>query len=304
MVSKNNIEIEGRVLALSNLDKILWPERGFTKADLISYYLAVSPVLLPHLKDRLMVMTRFPNGVEGKSFYQKNAPDHLPEWIPTFTWSGTRYILVEEAATLVWLANQAAIELHPWLSRSSSLDCPDFLIIDLDPTPANTYQQVVEVALAFKTLLDQFQLQAFLKTSGGDGLHIYVPIRPVYSYQVVRELGRIMAAMVAQLFPDFTTIERSVNKRGDKIYLDYMQNVRGKTLCAPYSVRPRARATVSTPLSWDEIHLLKPEDFDILSIPQRLQQTGDLFAGVLNTKQSLEDVLKQLGIKNLTEARI
>lgn len=304
MVSKQTIAMEGRVLTLSNMNKILWPERGFTKADLISYYVAVSQVLIPHLKDRLLVMTRYPNGVEGKSFYQKNAPEHLPEWIRTFTYSGTRYILVEETATLVWLANQGAIELHPWLSRSSSLDCPDFLIIDLDPSPANSYKQVVEAALAFKTLLDQFQLQSFLKTSGGDGLHIYVPIQPLYSYQVVRELGRVMASMVVQLFPDFTTIERSVEKRGDKIYLDYMQNVRGKTLCAPYSVRPRARATVSTPLSWDEIHMVKPEDFDILSTPQRLQQTGDLFAGVLHTKQSLDYVLKQLGITNPAEARI
>ncbi|MGI6435040.1 MAG: non-homologous end-joining DNA ligase [Syntrophomonadaceae bacterium] len=298
----NTVEVEGRRLTLSNLNKILWPQAGFSKADLVAYYLAVSPVLLPHLKERPLVITRFPNGVAEKSFYQKNAPEHLPDWIPTCTDSNTRYMMVSEAAALVWLANQAAIELHPWLSSQNSLDCPDFLVIDLDPSPANTYAQVVEVALAFKALLEQFQLHGFPKTSGGDGLHIYVPLRPIYSYQVVRELGHIMAAMVATLFPDITTIERSVKKRGDKIYLDYMQNVRGKTLCAPYSVRPRQQATVSTPLRWEEIHAAQPEHFDLLTVPRRIKTTGDLFAEVLTRQQSLEEVLLQLGKKELLEA--
>lgn len=302
ITGKNTVEVEGRMLTLSNLNKILWPQAGFSKSDLISYYLAVSPVLLPHLKERPLVITRFPHGIVGKSFYQKNAPEHLPDWIPTYTDSNTRYMMVTEAAALVWLANQAAIELHPWLSSRASLDCPDFLVIDLDPSPINTYEQVVEVALAFKALLDQFQLHSFPKTSGGDGLHIYVPLYPLYSYQVVRELGQIMSVMVSMLFPGISTIERSVNKRGNKIYLDYMQNVRGKTLCAPYSVRPREQATVSTPLRWEEIREAPPEHFDLLTVPQRISAQGDLFASVLTMQQSLDNVLLQLGKEALLKA--
>lgn len=288
---KNVVEVEGRRLTLSNLDKILWPQAGLCKADLISYYHAVSPVLLPHLKERPLVITRFPNGVTEKSFYQKNAPGYLPDWIPTYSEGGIRYIIVSEAAALVWLANQAAIELHPWLSSRASPECPDFLVIDLDPSPANTFKQVVEVALAFRVLLTKFNLQGFPKTSGGDGLHIYVPLNPVYDYEAVRGLGHAMAEIVAGIFPDITTIERSIKKRGAKIYLDYMQNVRGKTLCAPYSVRPRPQATVSAPLLWEEVHTAQPEHFGLLNISQRINTVGDLFSDALTRRQSLDAVL-------------
>lgn len=290
-------QITDRTLILSNLSKVFWPGPGFTKADLIGYYHEISSYILPHLHHRPLVITRFPHGVAGKWFYQKNMPDHAPDWLPTFAWTGEKdnktihYLLAEETAALVWLANQGAIEIHPWLSSVEKPDYPDFLIFDLDPSDGNTFDQVVEAALVCRKLLDEMGLRSYLKTSGGDGLHIYVPIKPDYPYQTVREAGRAVAVMAAEILPVTTTIERSVQKRGNKIYLDYMQNVRGKTICAPYSVRPRPQATVSTPLRWEEIHATDPTRWTIRTILNRVGQVGDLFQPVLEDRQSLDAVL-------------
>ena len=302
MVS-NTVSIEGRSFALSRLDKVLWPQDGYTKGELINYYVEVAPYILPHLKGRPMVFTRYPDGIEKQSFYQKNAPPSLPEWVNTFTYYSSdskrdiNFILVEESATLVWLANQACIEMHPWLSRTASVDYPDFVIFDLDPSPGNSFEQVRTIALLTRRVLNELGLRSYIKTSGSQGLHVYVPVDNEYSYEEIRDFGHSVAEIICTMQPDIATIERTVRKRGAKIYVDYLQNVKGKTLCSAYSVRPRDGATVSAPLNWDEVSNVKPSDFTIKTILPRLQKLGELFAPVLTDRQSLETAFSQLGLK-------
>ena len=292
----------GRKIKITNLDKVFWSAEGYTKKDLIEYYTVIGAFILPHLKNRPLVFTRFPNGIEGKSFYQKNAPSHLPEWINTFTRYSEEskrnisYILADEPAALIWLANQACLEIHPWLSRINSIDYPDFVTIDLDPSFGSSYEEVKTVAKVVKELLDNLQLRSYLKTSGSRGLHIYIPVINEYTYREIRDLGLALANITCQVLPDTATIERLVAKRGKKIYVDYLQNVQGKTLSSVYSVRPRPGATVSTPLRWDEIDDYLPSDFTIKSILPRIEQQGDIFYEVLTDKQSLAGAKKQLGM--------
>lgn len=298
----SNVELNGRIIPLSHLDKVFWPQEGFKKVDLIHYYSEAAPYLLPHLKERPLVWTRYPDGIDSKGFYQKNAPAHLPEWINTFTCRSQEsdrdihFILVSDTADLVWLANQAALEMHPWLSRVSAPDCPDFVVIDLDPSPGNTYKQVVKVAWTVKHVLDELMLDSYVKTSGAEGLHIYIPVQNQYDYKQIRDFAQLVAAAVCHLVPELATIERMVNKRGSLIYVDYLQNARGQTLCAPYSVRPRTGAPVSCPLHWDEIDGIEPSQFTIKTILPRLLQYGDIFAPVLNNKQSLAGAQERLGL--------
>jgi bifunctional non-homologous end joining protein LigD len=292
MKSTSTANVEGREVELSNLTKVLWPDDNFTKAELINYYAEIYPWLAPHLKDRPLVFTRYPNGIKEKFFYQKNVPDHLPVWIKTFNWQSKdriiRMLVVTEKADLVWLANLACIELHPWLSRQQTIYNPDYMIFDLDPSPANNFEQVRQMALALKEILDALNLRPYLKTSGAEGLHLYVPLQPVYSYEQVRQTAGSIAQLVCRRYPDIATVERSVSKRGNKIYIDYMQNVIGKTICAPYSVRPRPSAPVSVPLAWDELSAIKPSDFNIKNVLKRLNQRGDLFQPVLKDQQVLK----------------
>lgn len=298
----SEVLIAGRKLKLTNLDKLFWPNDGYTKLDLIKYYTQIAPYIIPHLINRPLVFTRYPNGIEGKSFYQKNAPNHLPEWIPTYPWYSEdskrtiNFILVDETATLLWLANQACLEIHPWLSNINSIDYPDFLVMDLDPSPGSTYEEVKQIALVTKELLDKLNLNSYLKTSGSEGLHIFVPVINEYTYEEIRSLGQQLASIICNVLPDIATIERSVSKRGRKVYIDYMQNVQGKTLSSVYSVRPRPGAPVSTPLMWEEIHNYTPKDFNIKNILSRIETHGDLFHNVLTDKQSLAEANKKLGI--------
>ena len=302
MVS-NTVTIEGRSFALSRLDKVLWPQDGYTKGELINYYVEVAPYILPHLKGRPMVFTRYPDGIEKQSFYQKNAPPSLPEWVNTFTYYSSdskrdiNFILVEESATLVWLANQACIEMHPWLSCTTSVDYPDFVVFDLDPSPGNSFEQIRTIALLTRRVLNELGLRSYIKTSGSQGLHVYVPVDNEYSYEEIRDFGHSVAEIICTMQPDIATIERTVRKRGAKIYVDYLQNVKGKTLCSAYSVRPRDGATVSAPLNWDEVSNVKPSDFTIKTILPRLQKLGELFAPVLTDRQSLETAFIQLGLR-------
>jgi bifunctional non-homologous end joining protein LigD len=298
----STVSIAGRNFQLSKLDKVLWPGEGYTKGELIHYYVEIAPYLLPHLQTRPMVFTRYPHGIENQHFYQKNAPASLPEWIKTFPYYSSEsereinFILVEESATLAWLANQACIEMHPWLSRASYEDYPDFVIFDLDPSPGNSFAQVRKIAHLTRQILTELGLRTYVKTSGSEGLHIYLPIINEYSYEKIRDFARKVAEIICSIFPDIATIERVVKKRGPRIYVDYMQNVKGKTLCSVYSVRPRPGATVSAPLHWDEVNTVNPGDFNIKNIIGRLQKEGELFAPVLSDRQSLDTAFHQLGI--------
>ncbi|MDD3890421.1 MAG: non-homologous end-joining DNA ligase [Syntrophomonadaceae bacterium] len=301
-MSNQKVKIDDYSFELSNLDKIIWPQEGYTKGDMIKYYTEIAPFILKHLQNRPMVFTRYPDGIEGKHFYQKNAPRYLPDWINTFNWysqesmRNIKFILAEEKATLAWLANQACIVMHPWLSTTSNLEYPDFAILDIDPSPGSLYTDVIKISLVIKDLLDELNLISFLKTSGAKGLHIYIPIDNTYTYADIRQFTNTVASLIVRLLPAIATIERTVDNRGDKIYIDYLQNVKGKTLCSVYSLRAEHGATVSTPLNWNEVSHVMPTDFTIKTIFPRLQTVGDLFAPVLTNKQSLTYAFQKLGL--------
>lgn len=291
------LEINQRRVRLTNLDRILWPEQSYTKHDLIRYYIEVAPFLLPHLQNRPLVVQRFPGGINGEAFYQKNVPEGAPEWLHTIAikhrdGKETRYVVAANVETLVWLGNQACLELHPWLSSIGSLEKPDFAVFDLDPMEKTTSGQIREVALTVREVLLHFNLESFPKLSGASGLQIYVPLEPLYAYGQVRRFVEAVCAQVHRLLPAITTLERKVEQRGGKLYLDYLQNGRGKTLAAPYSPRPLPGAPVSMPLSWEEVAAwkIKPGDFSIKNTPALLRERGDLFAAVLDLKQKLPSI--------------
>ena len=296
------VEIDGRQLVLSNLDKPLWPREGYTKADLISYLLAVSAYLLPHLRQRPLVLTRYPNGIGRASFYQKNVPANAPAWIPTWedrSGSGRsiRYLLVEERAALAWLGNLAAIELHPWYSRAVRPEEPDVAVMDLDPAEGADFDDVREVAGLLGRLLEDLGLQFWLKTSGATGLHVYVPIRSGHSYAQVVAFTRRLAELIVEVHPRKATVARPVVERRGKVYLDYLQNGRGKTLACVYGPRPQPGAPVSTPIRWEELGHVHPRQFNLQTVPPRLEKLGDIFLPVLAGRQDLAQAAGELGIK-------
>ncbi|MGB9804586.1 non-homologous end-joining DNA ligase [Desulfofundulus sp.] len=291
------IRIPGQPLSFTNLDKLFWPEEGLTKAHLIKYYSDITPVLLPYVHNRPLVMKRYPDGISGEAFYQKECPEYAPDWIQTFPVQHSEkiinYIICNDLATLLWLANQACIEVHAWLSTRDHIECPDIAVMDLDPAEGATFRDAMQVALLVRQALAEFGLQAFVKTSGARGLHLFIPIQPVYLFRDVTRAMEYIARLVNRAYPTGTTLERAVHRRKGKVYLDYLQNGRGKTMVFPYSLRPLPGAPVSTPLTWPEVEALdvEPTDFNIRTIFQRLKETGDLFRDLLVQEQSLDDIL-------------
>jgi len=285
--------IEDELVELTNLDKLLWPEDGLTKADFIDYYVKMAPYILPHLKDRPMVFTRYPDGIYGKAFYQKNKPEYAPPWIETYESPSEdriiSYLLINDTKSLLWAANQASIEMHPWLSRVGSVEFPDFVVFDFDPMEKTDFEDARKVALALKKLLELQGLVGFPKTSGATGLQVYVPIEPIYTYDQVKVFAKFFSEILERTFPDIATTERSVSKREGKLYLDYLQNIKGKTLIAPYSPRPKRGAPVSCPLDWEELEQgVTPDMFTMKNMPDRVKAKGDLFQGVLKLKQRID----------------
>jgi bifunctional non-homologous end joining protein LigD len=237
---------------------------------------------------------RFPDGVKGKSFYQKHVPSHAPEWVRTSVWNQVEYVLLEDMATLAWLANLACLEFHLSFDRVDAPDMPPELVFDLDPS-APPFEKVVEVALHTKEVLDDMGLTSYVKTSGATGLQVYVPIRHRYTFKETRRVSRFVALYLAQKHPSLITVERSVKNRGDKVYFDYLQHWRGKSLIAPYSPRARSGAPVSTPLTWEELQTgVRPEQFTLTTIHGRLAEKGDLFVGLLaeDKRHDLADILR------------
>ncbi len=292
------VVMEGKQIKLTNLTKLMWPE-GLTKAHLVKYYTDIAPYLLPHLKGRPLVMKRYPDGIAGKNFYQKECPEYAPEWIQTVSivHSGklVNYIVCEDRATLAWLANQGCIEMHAWLSQKNRIENPDLAIIDLDPGEAANFDDVMEVALVVKKALDQLQIKGYPKTSGATGIHIFIPVEPCYTFQEVTKAMGVIARLVTGILPKKATIERSLDKRGsEKIYVDYLQNTRGKSMAWTYSVRPLPGATVSTPILWEEIEQrsILPQHFTMETIFQRLAVWGDLHQNMLENYQSLAPILQ------------
>jgi bifunctional non-homologous end joining protein LigD len=290
-----------RTVNFSNLKKIYWPADRYTKGDLIEYYRTISPWLLPYLRNRPLVMTRFPDGIDGKQFYQKDAPEFAPEWVRTVRiWSEEtqreiRYFVCDDEESLLYVANLGSIPLHIWASRAGSLELPDWCVIDLDPKEA-PFSDVVRTAQVLWQLCETVGLPSYVKTTGKTGLHILVPLGRQCTYAQSRTLGELLARVVLRELGDIATITRHVTKRGDKVYLDYLQNRHGQTIVAPFSVRPLPGATVSMPLEWDEVdQSLDPKAFTIRNALDRMTGLGhDPVAPVLEEKPDLGAVLERL----------
>jgi bifunctional non-homologous end joining protein LigD len=288
-----------RELKLSNLDKVFFPKEGITKGDLLEYYRAIAPVLVPHLKDRPFTMVRWPDGVEAGRFFQKDAPSHTPEWIETFrglvsTRESPRkrrwinFPLVNDELALLWMVNMGCIDMNAWYSRVDKPDRPDFVLFDLDPSPDVGFAETVRVALLVKQALDAFGLVGFPKTSSAEGMHVLVPVERRYTYDDTREFAEIVAGAIARTHRGLATTEWTKSKRRG-VLIDANQNGEGKTIASVYSVRPRLGAPVSTPLRWDEVNEgLDPLVFTMEAVLERVRKHGDLFAGVLTTKQRLK----------------
>ncbi|HZL57095.1 MAG TPA: DNA ligase D [Bryobacteraceae bacterium] len=284
-----------REVKFTNLDKVYYPDDGFTKGDVIRYYEAVADLLVPYLKDRPLSLKRYPNGIGKDFFFQKNTPETYPSWLRTETVDGIRYVLVDDRASLLYLTNLGCIDQNPWMSRVGSLDKPDFILIDLDPHQCE-FHKVAEAALLVKAKLEAMGLTGYPKTTGGDGLHIYIPVEPVYTYAQARAFAEVIARLLAAERPDLLTTPRSVEKREkDRVYFDWMQIGESKTISAPYVARAYKGAPVSTPLSWAEVgNSLHPSQFDIGNAPARFARLGDLFAGVLSKPQRIEAAMGRL----------
>jgi len=300
-----SVKVGDAVVSLTHLDKVYWPDEGYTKGDLIKYYFEVASYILPYLKDRPLIMKRYPNGITGSFFHQHDvneAPDYVrTETLEVEEGHEVDYIIGDDKATLLYMANLGAIERHPWHSRVSNLDHPDWFVFDLDPQGVE-WEEICDVALSCKEILDSLGLDSYAKTSGSRGIHIYVPIKPIYAYEEVADFALSVAQLVEQANPNVATLERSLKKRKKaRIYVDHMQNARGKSVVAPYSVRPKPGATVSAPLEWSEVKRQKMTiaDFTIKNMLERLKRKGDLFKEVLTNRQKLDRAMDNL--KSLTE---
>ncbi len=279
--------INGNELKFTNLSKLFWPEEGVAKRDMINYYYQVAPYILPYLKDRPLTLNRHPNGIKGKSFYQKDVKGKAPSWIetmPYFSEADDRekeFLVCTNEASLLYVAALGCIEMNPWSSRRQSPDHPDWCIIDLDPD-GNPFEEVIETAQVTHRILEALKLPSVCKTSGSTGLHIYIPLGAKYTYEDSKEFGRKLVKLVHAELPEFTSIERLTSKRKGKVYLDFLQNRPQATVAGVYSLRPKPGATVSMPLFWEEVKKgLKMKDFTIFNAVSRIRETGDLFKPVL-----------------------
>lgn len=294
-------KINGHEVKFSNLGKMYWPDDKIRKRELINYYYQVAPFILPYLENRPLSLNRFPNGIKGKSFYQKDVTGKVPDWIKTTPYVSEgehkNFMLCNDEGTLLYMANLGAIDVNPWNSRIETPDNPDWCLLDLDPDTGNTFEQVIETARAIKNLLDSLSVPSYCKTSGSTGLHIYIPLGAKYSYDQCQLFAEWVAGQVQQQLPDFTSVERLTKNRKGKLYIDYLQNRPKATLAAPYSVRPKPGATVSMPLHWEEVKKgLQLKDFTIYNAIERIQREGDLFKPVLGEGIDLAEVIAKMDV--------
>jgi len=282
-------QMSGRSVPVSNLDKPFWPEDGLTKGDMLRYYQAVAPTMLPYFKDRPVTLRVFPDGIHGFSYYRRDLPENAPEWLrsvdyhPKTSEDVIQLLLIDDAAGLVWLANQGSIEFHLWASRASDLAQPDRVIFDLDPGDEATFALVLQSALHLREALARLGLQGYAKTSGCRGLHVYLPLAPGHTFDAVRAKVKTLAKQLAAAHPDLIAVAHGTTHRGRQVTIDHAQNSIGRNTAAPYILRAHPGAPVSTPLTWDEVEAgqVRPSDLTLRVVPQRLQQVGDLFAPVL-----------------------
>ena len=291
------IYIDNQTLPLKNLEKYYFPDEGIRKADILDYYIYAAPYLLPHIENKPFSMIHFPHGLGGdkKSFYQKQKPADAPEWLKSVTLpSGNErgsidWCLVNDAASVLYMVNRAVPEMHTWFSRLPDLTRPDIAVMDLDPSAGSDFGDVKKIALLYKKLLDELKLKSFPKLSGGSGLHIYIPIAP-RPFKEVQTFLLTLSEIVIKEYPGLATAERTVSKRGTRVYLDAIQNASGKTIAAPYSLRVKPGAPVAVPLHWDELksRSVKPGVYNLKNVRYRLESVGDLTAGMYDIKQHIE----------------
>jgi bifunctional non-homologous end joining protein LigD len=292
--ARTTVEVEGRQLSLSNLDKVLYPETGFTKGQVIDYYTRVASALLPHLRGRPLTLKRYPNGVEGDYFYEKQCPSHRPEWVATAAIPTGRktidFCLADDLPTLVWLANLADLELHTSLSLAEPIERPTMMVFDLDPGEPAGLPECAEVAIALRNLLEQLSLRSFAKTSGSKGLQVYVPLNGEVTYDDTKPLAQAIARHLEAGRPELVVSSQKKSLRGGKVLIDWSQNDEHKTTVCVYSLRARERPTVSTPLDWDELDDPSSLVFDSSDVLERVEEHGDLFSPVLELRQELPDL--------------
>ncbi|RKD13812.1 DNA ligase D [Pelobium manganitolerans] len=301
---ENDVEktFGGKKVSLSNLDKLYWPKEKITKGDLIHYYDTVANEMLPYLKNKPLSLNRHPNGITKPGFFQKDVDtEHIPKWAKTtkvFSESNAKtidYLVCNDKATLIYMANLGCIEINPWLSNYQKPEKPDFMVIDLDPDK-NEFSEVVQLALVLKEVFDEMQIRSYVKTSGSSGIHIYVYVGAAYDYDFVKEFARFIAQKAHERSPDNTSLERSPSKRKGKIYIDFLQNRRGQTIAAPYSARPKPGATVSFPVDWEALdENFSMKDYDIFNVPEKIANRNDPWASIFDEKQDLKKALK--GVK-------
>src|SRR3984957_11077760 len=296
------IEVQGKQLKLSNLEKVLYPAVGFTKKQVIDYYVRIAPAIIPHLAGRALTRKRYPDGVEGEPFFEKNAPMHKPEWVKTVPiWSGrnrrtVNYILADDLPTLVWLANLAALELHPALALAEDITRPTEMVFDLDPGPPANIVQCCQVALWLRAIFEHFGLRSFPKTSGSKGLQIYIPLNTPVTYEVTKMFSHALAQLLEHDHRDLVLSKMTKSARAGKVFVDWSQNDEHKTTIGVYSLRAREKPTVSTPVTWEEVEkALKKKDasllvFEAKQVVARVEKLGDLFEPVLELKQRLPDL--------------
>ena len=299
MSSDQNVDVGGRRLKLTNLEKVLYPKAGFTKGQVIDYNARIAPVLVPHLRGKPLTLKRYPNGVDEPYFFEKNATQHRPDWVKTAPiWSEgnhrtVNYILCNDLATLIWVANLAAIELHPSLSLAEDIMCPRSMVFDLDPGPPANIVQCCQVAVWLRAIFEHFKLQSFPKTSGSKGLQIYVPLNTKTSYDETKPFAHSLARLLEDEHRDLIVSEMKKAVRTNKVFVDWSQNDEHKTTISVYSLRARERPTVSTPVTWEEVErTIKKKDASLLvfeshHVLERIEKDGDLFAPLLNLRQEL-----------------
>lgn len=303
-MADETITIDEHSIALSNLDKVLFPKTDLTKGDLVDYYQRIANVALIYYHERPLTMQRFPDGIEQEGFFQKEVPDYFPEWISRVELkkeNGTvKYVIAQNAATLVYLANQGCITPHLSLSRQDKPNHPDRLIFDLDPSD-DDFKKVQRAASKLKDLLDALELGSFVQTTGSRGLHVVLPLDRTADFDAAREFAHAFAECLAQNYPEELTVEQRKSKRGDRVFLDYLRNAYGQTAVAPYAVRALEGAPVATPLNWDEVSAadLSPQKYTIKNIFRRLAQTEDPWSEIGQRGSSIDTARKQLSIKRM-----
>jgi bifunctional non-homologous end joining protein LigD len=314
-MTDSTVEIQGRHLKLSNLEKVLYPATGFTKQQVIDYYARIAPAILPHLVGRALTRKRYPDGVDGEPFYEKNAPKYRPDWVKTAPiWSeGNRrtvdYVLANDLATLVWLANLAALELHPSLALAKDITCPTEMVFDLDPGPPANIVQCCQVGLWLREIFEHFGLKSFPKTSGSKGLQLYVPLNTPTTYDATKTFAHALAQLLEHEHPEMVVSDMKKTLRAGKVFVDWSQNDGHKTTVAVYSLRAREHPTVSTPVTWEDVErAFKKKDasrlvFEAPQVVSRFEKLGDLFEPVLTLKQRLPDLRARAGTAATEPAR-